>query len=442
MGTTYKIQKGDNLSSIAKKYGTTVGALQSANNISNPNLIIAGNTLNIPNLSDTSTITDVGTSTNTDGDTSTNTDVGSAGIESNTISPSAETNTALTNKNTYDSAVASYSDFTFTGKDKLDAYMSQWEKRPDFNYDFNADALYQQYKDKYIQQGKMAMQDAIGQASAMTGGYGNSYAATVGNQAYQSHLQQLNDVIPELYQIAYDKYNQEGQDLLNSISMLRGEREYEYGVDQDKYNKLLNQQSYWGDQYLDWYDRGYETKRDSVADSQWEKNYGLAEDQLRISERELEMAEEAWNLEKQAFNSDLGGISSSGSGSSGSGSSGNTTTASGGVPSNITKAVQNYTTKEGQAEYLAKQVSAGKITQDQAYALLDSYGVTPMNERSWEMVDSGGVNWFGGIDNNAVVRDETGKEYKLSDLKKELEKTMSSSEAKKYIKDLQKQLGI
>lgn len=281
MGTTYKIQKGDNLSSIAKKYGTTVSALQSANNISNPNLIIAGNTLTIPSIS---------------ADNNKIKDEYIAGIESNTFSPSAETNTALSNKNKFENDVANYSDFTFTGQEKLNDYMAQWETRPDFNYDFNADALYQQYKDKYIQQGKMAMQDAIGQASAMTGGYGNSYAATVGNQAYQSHLQQLNDVIPELYQIAYDKYNQEGQDLLNSISMLRGEREYEYGVDQDKYNNLLNQQSYWGDQYLGLYDRDYGIHRDSVADSQWEKDYDL-------SERKLAMDEEAWELEKEAYNS-------------------------------------------------------------------------------------------------------------------------------------------
>ena len=77
-----------------------------------------------------------------------------------------------------------------------------WANRDKFSYDLNGDALYQQYKDKYIQQGRLAMQDTIGQASAMTGGYGNSYAATAGNQAYQAHLQNLNDIVPQLYQMA------------------------------------------------------------------------------------------------------------------------------------------------------------------------------------------------------------------------------------------------
>ncbi len=44
----YKIQRGDTLSRIAKKYGTTVSALASANNISNPNKIRAGATLKLP----------------------------------------------------------------------------------------------------------------------------------------------------------------------------------------------------------------------------------------------------------------------------------------------------------------------------------------------------------------------------------------------------------
>ena len=102
--------------------------------------------------------------------------------------------------------------------DALKGAIDKIANREKFSYDLNGDALYQQYKDQYINQGRLAMQDTIGQASAMTGGYGNSYAATAGNQAYQSYLQKLNDVVPELYQMAYDKYNQEGEDLYNQAS--------------------------------------------------------------------------------------------------------------------------------------------------------------------------------------------------------------------------------
>ena len=61
--------------------------------------------------------------------------------------------------------------------------------RDKFSYDLNSDAIYNQYKNQYINLGKLAMQDTMGQAAALTGGYGNSYAATVGNQAYQGYLQ-------------------------------------------------------------------------------------------------------------------------------------------------------------------------------------------------------------------------------------------------------------
>lgn len=43
----YTIQPGDTLSGIAARFGTTVGALQKLNGISNPNLIYAGNTIRI-----------------------------------------------------------------------------------------------------------------------------------------------------------------------------------------------------------------------------------------------------------------------------------------------------------------------------------------------------------------------------------------------------------
>ena len=143
---------------------------------------------------------------------------------------------------------------------KPSAYQSQWQtqlndtinkimNREKFSYDLNGDALYQQYKDKYIQQGKMAMGDAIGQASAMTGGYGNSYAQSVGQQAYQASLDNLNDIVPELYQMAYDKYNQEGQDLYNQYSMLGTQEEQDYGRYRDSYSDWLSERDYLANRY-------------------------------------------------------------------------------------------------------------------------------------------------------------------------------------------------
>ena len=135
-----------------------------------------------------------------------------------------------------------------TGVTKPGAYTSQWQgqlsdaigkilDRKEFSYDVNSDALYQQYKDRYVQGGKMAMMDTLGQAATLTGGYGNSYAQAAGQQAYQGYLQGLNDKIPELYQLALDKYSRESDGLYKRYSLLSAQEGQDYGRHQDSLNR-------------------------------------------------------------------------------------------------------------------------------------------------------------------------------------------------------------
>lgn len=226
-------------------------------------------------------------------------------------------NSAANKKTEAENAVSNYGDFEYSQKDLYDAVIDKIFNREKFSYDLNGDALYQQYKDKYIQQGKMAMQDTMGQAAAMTGGYGNSYAATVGNQAYQAQLQNLNDVIPELYQLAYDKYSQEGQDLYNQYAMLSDEKNMEYAQWGDKYNRLMNERDYMGNEvnnlynkeygeYTDAYNRdynqywnetnfGYQKDRDAVADTQWQAQFDEAKRQY---DEQSALTKEQWEWQK------------------------------------------------------------------------------------------------------------------------------------------------
>ena len=181
---------------------------------------------------------------------------------------------------------------------KPGAYQSQWQQsiddtlnkilnREKFSYDVNGDALYQQYKDQYTTQGKMAMMDTMGQAAAMTGGYGNSYAQNVGQQAYQGYLQQLNDKVPELYQLALSQYNREGEDLYNQYSLFADRENTDYGRHRDSVADYNTERSYLTDRYYneanmdygrysDAYNRAYGQHRDSVSD--WQQELARADD--------------------------------------------------------------------------------------------------------------------------------------------------------------------
>jgi len=178
-------------------------------------------------------------------------------------------------------------------QDMLDQIMN----REKFSYDFNADPLYQQMSQKYQQQGKMAMMDAMGNAAALTGGYGSSYGQQVGQQAYQQHLQNLNDVIPELRDAAYQMYADEGNRMLQQMDLLRGLDDTDYGRYRDDVSDYYNMLDYYSNKYRDsrdfdfgkyntdlaaWQDDrafGYNAQQDALAQQNWEREFALAQDQ-------------------------------------------------------------------------------------------------------------------------------------------------------------------
>lgn len=112
-------------------------------------------------------------------------------------------------------------------KQLADLYQ-QISTRPQFQYDVNADPLYQQYKDNFMQQGKLAMRDTMGRAAALTGGYGSSYGQAVGQQAYDASLKDLAAAIPELYGAALDAYKDKGDNLLQMYGLIGDQRDTEY----------------------------------------------------------------------------------------------------------------------------------------------------------------------------------------------------------------------
>ena len=134
--------------------------------------------------------------------------------------------------------------------------LDQYTNRQPFTYDLTGDGLYQQYANQYQRLGNQAMQDTLGQAAGLTGGYNSSYAQSAGQQAYQGYLDQLNDIVPELYGQAYSRYAAEGDRIANAAQLAA----QGYGQEQTDYWNNLNywqsqaqneQSQYWNQQQYD-----------------------------------------------------------------------------------------------------------------------------------------------------------------------------------------------
>lgn len=120
--------------------------------------------------------------------------------------------------------------------------------RESFSYDTETDPLYKLYREQYINQGRLAMQDTMGQAAALTGGYGSSYSQAVGQQQYDAYLQKLNSVVPELYQLAYSRYQDEGDELKDQYNMYMAKDAQDYDRAQINYAQLQSQMNAAADQ--------------------------------------------------------------------------------------------------------------------------------------------------------------------------------------------------
>ena len=133
--------------------------------------------------------------------------------------------------------------------------------REGFRYDMNSDPLYMSYRDRYAREGRLAMKNTMGQAAALTGGYGSTYGEQVGQQAYNAYLQNLNDIVPQLQQQAYQRYQDEGTDLYIQYSLVKGRDDTDYG----RYRDTVS------DYYSDLSDArsAYNSER-SLDQSQWE----------------------------------------------------------------------------------------------------------------------------------------------------------------------------
>lgn len=190
---------------------------------------------------------------------------------------------------------------------EIEAILNDILNREEFSYNLNADPLYQQYREQYIENGKKAMMDTVGQATALTGGYANSYAVNAGNQAYDEYLNSLNDIALDLRDRAYIQYTDEGDKMLEDITLLRSLD----GDDYDRYLAELERYYSDGEFLLD--------KLVSMSDAEFDAflaDVDAWESDREMAFKEAEAKRDQANADRQyALSASRGSGSSSGSGS-------------------------------------------------------------------------------------------------------------------------------
>lgn len=152
-------------------------------------------------------------------------------------SPSESVDAALRELN--DAMESRPGEFTSQYSQQLADIMDQIVNRDAFSYDASNDASFQQYKDIYTQQGQKGMMDTLGQASALTGGYGSSYANTAAQQTFQDYMTQLTGQIPTLRSQALSEYEAQGNALNTAYRLANDAYSRDYSQSQDDYNKWL-----------------------------------------------------------------------------------------------------------------------------------------------------------------------------------------------------------
>lgn len=248
---------------------------------------------------------------------------------------------------------------TYDGQ--LKELYDQIVNRDPFSYDINKDMLYQQYANEYARNGKLAMMDTMGQAAALTGGYGSSYGQAVGQQTYNAYLQQLGDIVPDLYDRAYAHYQDEGDQLMQQYAMMGDLADDEYAKFLDSYNRWATEREYAQNEADKAYERGYQDYLTRLNQYNTDRDYALSREQLDFTMEQT----------KKKTNS-VSGSSGGGSSTRTSSSSSKTTTK---TPSTSDKSVEKYTSSRA----LNEAVANGKTLEERLInlkAMLDEGNIT------------------------------------------------------------------
>lgn len=133
--------------------------------------------------------------------------------------------------------------------------IDKWTKALTSDYDPTQDSMYDYYRQAYTMGGQQAMQNTLAAAAANSGGYGNTYAQSQGQQAYNQYMTALADKIPELARTAMDMYGMR-------LDALRGLDATEYQRWNDELANAYNRLDMWTDADNTAYGRSRDARSD------------------------------------------------------------------------------------------------------------------------------------------------------------------------------------
>ena len=160
----------------------------------------------------------------------------------------------------YDEAPAYENAFAQQQKDLLDRILN----REDFSWSKETDPQWSSYKKSYLREGDRATANALAQASAASGGRPSSHAVNAATQAGDYYATKLNDVIPTLYQQAYERYLDEYNMKLKDLNTVNQQEQLDYAKYLDRLGQFNTDRGFAYQNYADDYDR----LRSQLADVQ------------------------------------------------------------------------------------------------------------------------------------------------------------------------------
>lgn len=160
----------------------------------------------------------------------------------------------------YDEAPTYENTFAQQQKDLLDRILN----REDFSWSKETDPQWSSYKKSYLREGDRATANALAKASAASGGRPSSYAVNVATQAGDYYATKLNDVIPTLYQQAYERYLDEYNMKLKDLNAINQQEQLDYAKYLDRLGQFNTDRGFAYQNYADDYDR----LRSQLADVQ------------------------------------------------------------------------------------------------------------------------------------------------------------------------------